>query len=112
MLVPKAMLERNAMLEQNLNVNRHRLVTAFDLHHTLLEFASSGESEKDNEGGDTRTRTRTGGAAPPEAAGTDEFGDIMTRRNLFREVVPADRTCADAGVEPYLCSCDDLTPCR
>ena len=50
-------------------------------------------------------------AARPLSLERMKFGDILTRRNLFREVVPADRTCADAGVEPYLCACDNLTPC-
>ena len=99
-LVPNALLESNPTMRHNLEVNRRRLISAFDLHHTLLQFATSNEEEP----------------AANDVLLSDEERDeaskgILTKRNIFREIVPADRPCADAGIPPHLCQCDSWTPC-
>ena len=102
LLVPNVMLNSNPKLRRMLEINRRRLISAFDLHHTLLRFASSGEEETTRSPRSFDVRQRFV---------FDDYRDIITRRDFFHEEISIDRPCADAGIEPYLCQCDSWTPC-
>lgn len=101
MLVPNALLDSDPALKHNLEKNRQRLISPFDLHHTLTEFASlSGEGVKGHTDKDeTKTDNRN----------NDDGGSVITPRNLFREEVPLNRDCKDAGIEHIWCSCQGWT---
>ena len=45
-LVPETMLKRTPGLRERLNINRKRLVSAFDLYHTLKRFAGDSKGQK------------------------------------------------------------------
>jgi hypothetical protein len=89
MLVPKSMLASEPALKRNLDINRQRLVSQFDLHHTLAAYASYPK------------RPITG----------DEESNMITRRDFFREEVPINRSCMDAGIEQMWCQCNSWVPC-
>lgn len=80
-VTPPWFRKRFPLSEANLRKNRHRLVTAFDLHATLahvLDFQEDGGR-----------------------------GNLKERGlSLFREI-PAERTCAHAHIKAHFCSCLD-----
>eukprot|EP00927_Polykrikos_kofoidii_P084345 TRINITY_DN8859_c1_g1_i1.p1 TRINITY_DN8859_c1_g1~~TRINITY_DN8859_c1_g1_i1.p1 ORF type:complete len:679 (-),score=41.51 TRINITY_DN8859_c1_g1_i1:135-2171(-) len=89
-LVPNKLLVQNPSLRNNLELNRQRLVSAFDLHHTLAEFA----------GGPSNSHVQ-------HDLKHDGSDGLITRRNFFRDVIPIDRNCSDAGIEPFFCQCEE-----
>lgn len=40
----------------------------------------------------------------------NEWKDVSTASNLFTEAISASRTCEDAGIPPWYCSCLDYVP--
>eukprot|EP00927_Polykrikos_kofoidii_P071049 TRINITY_DN67386_c0_g1_i1.p1 TRINITY_DN67386_c0_g1~~TRINITY_DN67386_c0_g1_i1.p1 ORF type:complete len:646 (+),score=23.03 TRINITY_DN67386_c0_g1_i1:73-2010(+) len=86
LLVPNSLLADDAAVRRHLFTNQHRLTSAFDLHHTLAEFARGKQSA------DSDLRD-------------ESSNSIIHPRNLFREEVPLDRECKDAGVEHRYCAC-------
>ena len=89
--VPKTLLAEDADLKRNLDANRQRLISALDLHFTLAEFALHPNPN------------------PNRTAAVE--GSLITRRNFFRDTVPLNRACSDAGIEQAWCQCAKWTPC-
>jgi hypothetical protein len=88
-LVPERLLIKKPNMRSTLKTNSDRLVSAFDLHHTMLEFAKV----------DKKVGKEKMGQDEAELAGIDKF-------NIFNQVVPVDRKCSNAGIENFLCICD------
>jgi hypothetical protein len=91
MLVPETMLKRTPGLRERLHINRRRLISAFDLHHTLKEYAGGSEEES--------TGHRKNASDLVAAAG-------IRKIDFFKMLVPKNRSCQEAGVENFLCVCD------
>ena len=99
LLVPETMLTATPGLRERLNINTNRLIGPFDLHHTLQEFAkTTGENTAEH------TEATTDDLDPAAAAGIE-------RINFFKDLVPEDRPCKQAGIEKILCVCDAWVPC-
>ncbi|KAH7931436.1 hypothetical protein HPB52_025680 [Rhipicephalus sanguineus] len=75
--LPKRFLREHPEVAARLETNQRRLITAYDLHATLLSLSSLPSF--------SATRTRHG-------------------LNLF-SFIPADRTCANASIPPQFCAC-------
>ncbi|XP_013399303.1 uncharacterized protein LOC106165596 [Lingula anatina] len=67
---------------RNFVTNAQRLTTPFDIHATFIDILNYKHSE-----------TETG-------------GKLKRGISLFKEI-PLNRTCADAGVEPHWCACQE-----
>ncbi len=130
MLLPRSLspsISTQALLE-----NQQRLVTVYDIHHSLLwlvlrdafrrhlDFsASSAEHSEDDRTKSNNERTRSFFHGPSrhlwDSAGcisdTHRLPSQLRRlphplsHNLLRDVVPRNRTCAEAGVDDIFCSC-------
>jgi hypothetical protein len=96
LFVPERMFKEKPNMRDTLKTNTKRLVSAFDLHHSMLELAKD-EALKTEE-----KRGGTSGKDESELAGIEKL-------NIFKQIVPADRPCSKAGVEKYLCLCDVWT---
>ncbi|OQR69380.1 hypothetical protein BIW11_12296 [Tropilaelaps mercedesae] len=83
-LLPDEYYNVNPIALANLKVNSRRLVTVYDLHATLLELADMWSEGR-------ATRTANG-------------------FSLFSNIVPDDRTCADAEIDFQFCSCFESQP--
>jgi hypothetical protein len=85
--VPQWFENRFPQAARNLHANAHRLTTPFDLQETFLDVIDFDRQHR----------------------GTDEAENKTTRRfprgfSLF-DAIPAERSCADADIEPHWCSC-------
>jgi hypothetical protein len=83
-LVPPKLLENFPYIKKNLEINRKRLVTAFDLHETILSIFKLGQTDlifpkKDNHG-----------------------------ISLFDFEISKNRTCIDVDIELHWCTCLQL----
>jgi len=75
-------------LKEVMEGNRHRLVSAFDLHHTLLHLL-------------TLTRRKSG---------IDDFQPVMGhRRSLFVSTADRNGTCENLNIESDACVCNTLS---
>ena len=101
-LAPKGLLAANPDLRTNLQRNRQRLVSAFDLHRTLAEFADSQASR-----GMTRGKRSRSEWTSPQLA--EKPGKQVNARNFFQSEIPLGRDCADAGIEDRMCACSGWT---
>lgn len=81
LMLPPSFIEERPEAVENLRVNSHRLVTVYDMHATMLELATLDQGPV--------TRTERG-------------------YSLFSEIVPYNRTCAEAGIDFEYCSCYDV----
>ncbi|XP_014666826.1 PREDICTED: uncharacterized protein LOC106808578 [Priapulus caudatus] len=100
----------------NLRDNARRLTTPFDVYETLLDVLRLPAAERDAarerdgvQANDARgrrgaTRGRNGPAEEAAAASGPARGISLLR------AIPATRTCADAGIEPHWCTCQDHRP--
>jgi len=102
--LPPWFTARHPTASENLRFNAAagRLVTAFDVHATLLDVMRLATSQR----------------APPEPETTLNDGRLPRAISLF-DVVPVDRTCADADIAAHWCAClrwhpltVDFTPIR
>jgi hypothetical protein len=91
-VMPTHLFKSRPQWKRNLQINRRRLVTAFDLYHTLVEFAKWGEGAVGENNDDVK------------------WGSIQVY-DLFREQVPLNRSCKDAGIRHNLCVCNSFTMC-
>ena len=74
-------------LMANVDRNRHRLVTHFDTHKTLLHLL----------------HLQTNSTHP----WSNKVDSLMpTSFSVLTDEIPVDRTCNDAGIAPEFCSCD------
>ncbi|XP_069689080.1 uncharacterized protein [Periplaneta americana] len=78
--VPEWFKEEHPEWYKNLEINKHRLSSPFDLHMTLRNLLEGSDNV-------------TGCPGCPKC------------RSLFSEL-PADRSCEDAGITPNWCTCD------
>ncbi|CAI2352336.1 unnamed protein product [Caenorhabditis sp. 36 PRJEB53466] len=85
--LPKQLREtaKGAEMERNLRENKEKLTSPFDIHASLLDILQLSELKKEQVG---------------------QMQDAKTTRSLsvFRPI-PADRTCAQAGIEAHWCTC-------
>ena len=95
-VAPKALLAANPGLRTNLQRNRQRLVSGFDLHRTLAEFADSQAAPAFSD-------------SLPQVATEPDGKQVIHARNFFESEIPQDRGCADAGIEDRLCGCAGWT---
>jgi len=88
--LPPLFTARHPIAAENLRLNADtgRLVTAFDVHATLLDVM----------------RFATNQRSPPEPEIDLSDGRLPRAISLFAEV-PVDRTCADADIAPHWCAC-------
>lgn len=84
MVVPKAHLRQHPAMWQALETNQHRVVSPWDVHLTLKHLTTYPL------------------AAPAVPAAH------LSKSLLFP--IPADRTCAEAGIPPYACLCTVWAP--
>ncbi|XP_064469386.1 uncharacterized protein LOC135384074 [Ornithodoros turicata] len=82
LMFPPAFRARYPELMRNLELNQHRLTTAFDIHATVVELAHLSRTSKNRE-----FRTEHG-------------------LSLLHEI-PENRTCEEASIDPYYCCCHE-----
>ena len=88
--LPSSFAARHPSAVENLRFNAAAglLVTAFDIHATLLDVI----------------RFATGQRSPPEPEMNLNDGRFRRAISLFDEI-PLDRTCSDADIAPHWCAC-------
>jgi len=88
--LPPSFTARHPTESENLRFNAAagRLVTAFDVHATLLDVAGFAAGRR----------------SPPEPETNSNDGRLPRAISLFDEV-PVDRTCADADIAAHWCAC-------
>ena len=93
--LPPSFAARHPTASDSLRFNAAagRLVTAFDVHATLLDVMRFG----------------TGQQSLPEPEMDLNDGRLPRAMSLFHEV-PVDRTCADADIAPHWCACLQWRP--
>jgi hypothetical protein len=84
--IPEVLKQKYPWLQKNLQYNTDKLISAFDIHQTVVDAIYGRFSEKNSE---AVYRSRTS-------------------RSLFSKI-PKGRTCKDAGVPPQFCTCYDST---
>ena len=106
LLVPETMLKNG--LRERLERNRKRLISAFDVHHTLLQFAKRSRQE-----GEEGEVGREGEEDEKDEKDDNDLEAVrgMERIDFFQDVVPEERSCHNAGIEKHLCYCDAWVPC-
>eukprot|EP00163_Fabomonas_tropica_P027990 TRINITY_DN5566_c0_g1_i3.p1 TRINITY_DN5566_c0_g1~~TRINITY_DN5566_c0_g1_i3.p1 ORF type:complete len:120 (+),score=11.08 TRINITY_DN5566_c0_g1_i3:641-1000(+) len=87
---PNPFLQRHPKVARNLHANQQRLITAYDLHHTLRHIASFPQEPAPRP-------YREHSDIPDNLAGST-LHSLMTP-------VPADRTCAQARIPKRWCVC-------
>jgi len=92
MYVPTEMLRRHPSFAEALQKNQERLVSFFDLHETLKHLLTFPKYSTDCYGFCPDMNT--------------PGGTVNTSISLFH-TVPADRSCADAGIPEEHCACGD-----
>jgi len=110
MLLPKTWLAADPALKRNLDANRQRLISAFDLHHTLAEFATSYPGSSRSSGQASEPGPGKGGSSSGGHEDTEEES-MISRRNFFSTEIPVDRACSDAGIQQIWCQCINWVPC-
>ena len=83
MYVPKHVLTKHPWLNQTLVDNTERLVTAYDIHNTIVKILHNNVL-----------------SIKPEPS----VSRSLVKRNMF-SAIPRERTCADAGIEEKYCTC-------
>lgn len=83
--VPNILKKKYPWLHDNLSENSKRLTTHYDMYQTVLDLIHDKPFVKDND---------------------RPVSKNVVRRNLF-SLIPALRTCQDAGIEDKYCSCDE-----
>lgn len=94
--LPPAFASRHSAAADNLHVNAAsgHLVTAFDVHATLLDVLRLATGDLRSLPRPAAVTSNDGGSAPP----------LPRAISLFDEV-PVDRTCAEADIAPHWCAC-------
>ncbi|XP_052271756.1 uncharacterized protein LOC127872463 [Dreissena polymorpha] len=87
MIVPPH-LKSNVTIERAIRKNTQRLITPFDLYQTIYDILKYGNVPVPVHGNDVKPS--------------------LTRRNLFHPI-PSFRTCTDAGIPDYYCTCHEKT---
>lgn len=83
MHVPKHVITRYPWINDTLVTNTRRLVTAYDIHETMVDILYNNVPKKSH---------------------ISQVSNSLTKRSLFSNI-PGDRTCADAGIEDKYCTC-------
>ncbi|KAK3912522.1 ATP synthase gamma chain, partial [Frankliniella fusca] len=96
-VLPEWVRRRYPLAAHNLECNRHRLVTVFDLHRTFSDFMDVRSLA------DERVRAEGQAVAAAFAAGRPPRG-----LSLFTPI-PAARTCEHAGIPNNYCACQHLS---
>ncbi|KAE8751146.1 hypothetical protein FOCC_FOCC002230 [Frankliniella occidentalis] len=96
-VLPEWVRRRYPLAMHNLECNRHRLVTVFDLHRTFRNFMDLSSLE------DERVRADEHSVAAAFRAGQPPRGI-----SLFTPI-PVTRTCDHAGIPNNYCACQHLT---
>ncbi|KAH8294935.1 hypothetical protein KR018_004463 [Drosophila ironensis] len=90
---------------KNFLMNEARLTTPFDIHATLkhiIKLQTAGEEDQLMEGDDLKTEPTTSHIHISELA--------RDRAVSLLDPIPANRSCADAYIEPHWCACLNWIP--